>query len=315
MEFTPMRLLCFVVLLAAWSELYRPREVAKAADTKVAELIGIAPTVRSSDRGRHCIKLLSTTTASSYGQLSFLAMYQAPDRFFLCIADGHDGTPIVYLCDNHLLAYNAIEGRLLYLSNARFDYAFGMKSGIFSQTCEVMKSGEPSKILVDVRSLYERKAKRDDLTENNGGGFRLSRTLGDGKSFVAIIDPSRRCPFTRLELSEAGSEVPLLLVRELSVDEDVRDPWPLFPPKSRWAGLLAIEDLSIDTLPNNLAISEFMQRCLCARAAVAKESLREAYQLHFGGQTDWSKVELIDREMSREIRRVLGTPIKPESGK
>ena len=88
-------------------------------------------------------------TAPRISQLAFLAAYEAPDRFFLCISDGGDGTPLAYLCDNKLVMYNAADVDLVYFPNASFTYVLSLEDGDFCHRCDVCGFEGPSNILVD----------------------------------------------------------------------------------------------------------------------------------------------------------------------
>jgi len=294
-----------IVLLTAWAWLCPSVTVAYSDGPSIPELIRLAPRVNSGDASYRSIRVSGKINESGFAHLGFLARYQAPDRYALSLTDETDGTPVIYLSDNKLLMYNAVDGDLLYLSRARFDYSLYFEKGRFLQRFLVANSDESSHVLVDVKSLCDREVIGESVVRADRGTVRITRTHDGGNTLVAWVDPSRRCPFQRIELRVGGVNDPYLLIQDLSVNEDVRQSWPAFPHKDRLAGKVKLVDLSRETMFNNLAVSAFMTRSCYARPAIQNKELREMYENRYGVRVDWEKVEEEDHRISRAIREVL----------
>ena len=307
-----MRRFCICLALGTTVALCPTRSVGGPDDPTVEEIIRLAPSVSSADKRNRRIKVVSSMSAPRISQLLFLAAYQAPDRFFLCIADGRDGTPLAYLCDNQLVMYNAVDGDVLYFMKASFCYVLRLEDSDFRHRCNLFRFDGPCSIIVDVKSLYARAHKRDELGHAKPGAFRLTRTWEDGLFLIALVDPSRRSPFMRIEYSDIEIDAPIYVVRELYIDDEVRGPWPVFPPFSRFAAKLTLKNFNSNELPADHDVLRFMQKCLFARQAIGSKELRQLYELEFGAKVDWRKAEGNDLKVSRAIREVLGTPIKVE---
>jgi hypothetical protein len=262
-----MRKYCLSAFLVAGAGVLAPHDAASAADPTATDLIRLAPAVSSADRQARRIKVASSVTSSEHWRLLFLARYDYPDHFFLCIADGRDGTPLAYFSENRLFMYNAVDSEVMYFQEAKFDYTLQGADGGLDNRCSVTGSAGGSNILVDLKSLYGQAAKHDDLVHSSTRTFRLTRTFGEGESLVALVDPSRRCPFAHLELCDTEKELPPFVLHELSIDGDVRDPRPVPPSERAFVGKLRITSFNEKT-PDGLAVPGFMQRCLVARQAV-----------------------------------------------
>jgi hypothetical protein len=298
-----------ISFLTAWMVLYSSPSITKAADPSAEELIRLAPTLKSGDGKYSSIEISGYVDGESFMRFDFHVRHRAPDRYALYLADGSDNTPVIYFDNGKLLMYNAVEGAVLYLSNASFNYTFCFEEAKFSHRFAVSRSDEPCSILFDVKSLYDREGMEDTVTRADDGMFRLTRKLMGGKSLVALVDPSRRCPFRQIAVLKVDSDKPFILVRELSVNEDVHGAWPVFPPKDVLAEKVALKDWSSDAQFGGLAVSEFMARSLLARPAIRDKEAREYYERRFGAPKDWSHVEGNDRRISQSIRELIGTPI------
>lgn len=297
-----------ISFLTVWSMSYGSVLPTNGADPTAEELIRLAPTVKSGDPKYSKVEISTYVDGGDRMQQVFRVQYRSPDRYSLCIADGRDNTPIIYVSDNQLLMYCAVDGLVLYLSNVSFSYAFRLEGGEFSQSYRI-RPGGASSVLFDVKSLYDREGIGDVVARAEGGAFRLTRKLAGGKSFSALVDPSRRCPFSQIALMKIGSDEPFLLVRELSVNEDVRGAWPAFPPKDRLAGRVGLKDLSNDAEFRDFDVVESSVKGLLGRPAIRNKEAREAYEERFGVRKDWNKIEESDRRLSRSVRELIGTPI------
>ena len=81
---------------------------------------------------------------------------------------------------------------------------------------------------MDVKSLYNRRGASDHVERADGSSIRLCRTLEKGLSLIAIVEPSRACPFRQLEIARIGAVKSPYIIRELSADADVRTSPPVF---------------------------------------------------------------------------------------
>jgi hypothetical protein len=301
-----------VLLLTVSVILYRSVPVTMAAEPSPEELIGLAPTVKSEDRRYSSIDISGYVDGGNSLQEVFWIQYRSPDRYSLYVADGSDNTPIIYFNNHRLFMYNAVDGAVLYLANASFTYKFLFEKGRFSHRIRVARSDDPCDILFDVKSLYDRQGAGDVVARARGGTFRLSRKLEGGKSFSALVDPSRRCPFKEIALLKADSNEPFLVVHELSVNEDVDGIWPAFPSKDLLVGKVDLRDWSSGTQFEDLAVAEFIAKCMLARPAIGKKEARESYEKRFGVKDDWDRVRERDRRVSRSVRELIKAPINIE---
>lgn len=115
---------------------------------------------------------------------------------------------------------------------------------------------------------------------------------------MAAVDPSRRCPFTRFEFSEVGSDIPAFVVRKLSVDDDAGEPWPAFPLIKEFIGKVTLTDLGGSKNAFHPNVPVLMQKCFVARQAIANKEIRHLYESNFGAEVDWKHAESSDLKLA-----------------
>jgi hypothetical protein len=305
MEVLSMPTYVTIAVLTAWAALGTSLSIAMAADPSAEALITLAPIVRSDDAKYNRIDIEGYMNGDEFMLQVFRVRYRAPDQYSLYLIDGVDNTPIVYLNNNQLIIYNAIDGSVMYLSRARFDYSFRFEEGKFNHRFQLARSTEQSRILLDVKSLYDRHGVGDSVARSGGGMFRVTRKLEGGKSFVAFIDPSRQCPFSQVALMKIGTDDPFIHIREILVNGDARAAWPNFPTKDLLAGKVDLKDRTSSEQHGVLSVMEYMDRSLLARPAIRNESIRETFEQRHGVKVDWKKAEGNDRRTSRTIREIM----------
>jgi hypothetical protein len=237
-------------------------------------------------------------------------MYRDPDQYACCFVDRADGTPFIEFVNKQMIVYNAADSACAYMSDARFQFLLFVKEDKFSFKWGFLRSEKPYNILVDVRSLYNQKGIRDDVALIGDGTFRLTRTMEKGLSLVALIDPSLSCPFKQIQVSEVESSEPVLLIRELAVNDQVREFWPVFPAKARLADKVKLVDGSkVGSVESNDSL-QFVEKSFAARLAIRDKTWRDTYEKRYRVQVDWDKVEAQDRKISRAIRELLPDTLK-----
>jgi hypothetical protein len=274
-------------------------------------LVHLAPVITSEDIQCRSISLAGHATEDAIGPIAFRAGYGVDKNCSLELVDTTDGTPIVRLVNNQLLVYNAIENSILYCANAGFSFRLGNVGGNVSQKIGVMWSDEPSKILVDVKSLFSCKAARDSVTSAGPGVYRVSREFEDGKSFFAVVDESRNCPVTHFSVARKNDKAPRLVVDELTVNESIRGQLPQFPSMNRFTGRVRRTDWAKDSPADNEFAIRFFTISLLSRPALRDSSLRQEFEALVGIKIDWVEAANRDRHTSLIIRDVLGIAPKP----
>ena len=203
----------FFAAVALCVLLYSSPAMALDADLSAEQLIRLAPTIECPAGLYRNAEIGGYMDGSNSLSFVFRVRYQAPDNFALYIADSSDGTPLVVYNNKQLFVYDATVGALLYLSDASFRYTFHFAEGTFIHKFFFGRSTEPCKILVDLKSLYDRQSDGDVVARVDDGKFRLTRRLPEGMSFVSLVDPSRRCPFMQIALMKVGLDEPFILLR------------------------------------------------------------------------------------------------------
>jgi hypothetical protein len=296
-------------LLAACLYQCSPASSAESAQPPAVEVIKLAPTVASSDGKHRRIKIRGYWKERGVFDHTFLVLYQAPDRFAFCLADAADGTPIALVVNNRLFMYSALDGALLFVSSARFDYAFTMAEGKYSHGFWIERSNpsKPSTVLVDARSLLNGDSTRQLVTRGEGGTLRLTCETRRGSMLLAVVDRSRLCPFVQLGVLADGAREPRLLIQELLIDGDVSDSWPSLPSTESLATKIQLRDLSREGLFEKVSFMWLANRALWSRLGLRQMEAREYYEDSFRTRVDWRKVEARDRKISPVVRELLGS--------
>jgi hypothetical protein len=237
------------------------------------------------------------------GTTSFRVRYSARDGFCLLFVDESDDTPIMYLNNKQLVIYNAVDGAVVYLSNATFAYTLRCEDGKLNQIVSISKSG-PSTILINVESLFNTSAEAVGITTVGEFTIRLTRRLADGRSILAVVDRSEKPRIRRIDVPETGASNPPVLSCALSDDDSKRD-WPVLPSKDALGHKLPLQDWTNDVFLETSALSGFMSRALLARPAIRNKRLRASYECEYGVGIDWRRVEANDRRISCALRESI----------
>ena len=295
----PVRLFRALTTLALWAWCGSWPDAVGAAPPTSDGLVRLAPVVSSADKLTRRIRVVSRMVHEDFGPLFFAAMYQAPDRCFLCVADGFDGIPILYLSERNLFMYEPVEGVALHCSATSFAYSICLTGEGGSNGWYVLHPSDRSSILVDVRSFYDRSATGDEVLPLGGAQISPDANVGRQRNIRSgILDLSRRCPYTRFEVSKVGAEASMIDVRDLGVDEDVDGPWPAFPSRQRLSAKFTVKDLTEGIRSDEFAARFAVYKCLWCRFALRQHRLRPDYEREVGAKVDWGEVERRYNSMS-----------------
>jgi hypothetical protein len=231
--------------------------------------------------------------------------YRGPNRYCLTMVDTTDGTPIWYLADEQLMLYDVVAGSVLYIPETRFEFRFGCKDGSAVTELSLERSAEPSKILIDVDSLFGPEIEGVSAVPGERGTTRLTRRLPRGKSLRGVINRSRPASFEQITLWEIGTPERRLVECRFSVNDKVGEGSHTFPQKDVLARKLPIKDWSKKELFDETTFLKFLSRSGHARPALADRELRRKFEDDFGGPVDWEQLAENDRRISHAIRQLL----------
>lgn len=305
---------CVGLLVVCSMRLYASYSVAVAGEAKSIELAGQSPILDSGDGKHHRIKVCGYMKLSDFSDVTFVARYHAPNRFMLCFADAKNYTPLVYINEGKMIIYNAIQKNLLYLSQAKFDFSFRFSEGRFRFKYAFDKSARRSNIFVDFKSVFAVQAEKNEVAREDEKTFQLTRATQLGQTVVAVVDSTRRCPFKNLKVTSRGETEPGIVIRELSVDDDVNEPWSPFPLRDRFIDKLPIKDLSQDDPFVNLEVQSIFESFFVGYVAIREKSLRDSFENNYHDQIVWDEVERAYTRVSGVIREVFGSAIDVEKG-
>ena len=252
--------------------------------------------------------------ADEYGQLCFFALYRAPNQFFYCITDGKEGTPLLYMCDRRIFMFSRIDREIYFISKAACELTFASREGRLPFEFGLLGPGEPSKIMMDMKPVFGRALNGDEARPAGMGRYRLTRkVLKDGTLATALVDPSRKCPFTEIELSEVGDKLLPTVQFQVAVDEDVPDPIPAFPEISTVSKKLPVKDLSGDFLAGGRGSIDAYVRCLMGHAAVRNMKARAAYESTSTRVRTGTRLSQPTRRYRAPFARLRGRTCRPRA--
>jgi len=277
-----------------------------AGEPSPAQLIALAPAIRSSEGKYKNVDLQGFLDDGRGSRLTFRARYLAPDHHSLILIYASDNTPAALYCDGEMMIYNPIDNYALYSNNASSNVLLAVEGASLKCSLDIVKSGRPnSNLQIDLQSLYRGTAKNDTVTKAGAGNYLLSKITERGNSLISYIDKSRICPFARVEFTPKGAEAPSVCLQEILVDEDVHAPWVTFPPKSRLEGTITLLDRSRDGLLENLSSVVFITMTCHARQAIHDIEYRQEFENNYHRRIDWRGVEANDREALRKLKMIL----------
>jgi hypothetical protein len=275
------------------------------------ELRRLAQTIDSADGSHQSIYMSGQAKIDGALEVKFEARYREPDRFSFCVSDPSTKSPIICQVDHQLLVYNPVEGSLIYLSNASFRCRLCVDTGRLVLFLGAFKSDDPSKIFFDVSSLFGHGAAKSEVRAVGPKDFALVETRATGLIVEAHVDPSRRCPFKSVEITEMSAAQPCIKVDELSVDGDAPSgPWTIFPSKEHLAFALPIKDFSDSAVFGDAEVANAITKSYFAAAALRSKSLslRKDYEKRFRVRVSWDTAESNDRVISSLIVQEAASP-------
>ena len=257
---------------------------ARSAERSATELIAMAPVV-TNQNGQHGKILIGASIKEvEMGELGVRIFWDADGRRVFSVLDETDKTPIMYLVDTQAIIYNALNASVLYLSDASFNFRLRCKEGKFAYGFGLGQGAERCDISVDVRSFYNWSGISDQIEKIAKGQYRFIRKYEKDRSFAAIVDTQRRCPYEQLYLVSGKPDVSPLVVRKLAVDSDVHFQTPAFPKKEIIAKSCNLLDAELDPEPQFFNLEQFMLEAMFARPAIRNKELRRDFEGRHGSR-------------------------------
>jgi hypothetical protein len=286
--------------------------MARAGEPSAADLIKLAPVIDSSDRALRSIEVRGSIKGDST-HLRFRAIYRAPDQHALLLADASDGTPLVFVAERRMLIYDPVRPAVLRMEHARstlilrskgdaprLNYSFGAST----------HDGEPSELVLDLRSICGLPAVEERVVEDANGGYRLFRTDAEGVTTACSIDPRRKTPCASLKVFPKGHLEPSVFIDRIEVDGALRDEDFRFPETARLAGKIAVKDWPGDGVWDALGEVPSMIRAYEARLGANHPGMRKSVRFAALKGIRWDQVRENDRKFSAVMKEILPQPLE-----
>jgi hypothetical protein len=279
--------------------------VATADDEVSAQnLIRLAPVIDTTNGAHRSVRIEGVVRFGI--ELRFRALYRAPDQHALFFEDGGDGTPLFLASNGQLIVYDPVNAAALLDTNDHVTFSIGCKHrrldwnfGFNSQ------KDKPSKIDINVASLYSTADRADSAAAVDGHRYRLISHLSDGPSMLAMVDLARPCPFTRIDLVTDQDDQPWLTLDTIAVDEELGDEWFAMPDKARLSERVAVHDLSGTGFFKEVTGAALVMRAIYARIGANDPEIRETIKYPGLIGIDWAQVQQHDREFSQAFREAI----------
>lgn len=238
--------------------------------------------------------------------LNFRVQYRAPGDFALRVLDGVDGTPLFFTAGRRTLTYDPVIPAAIYSKDAMVFYRFeaGDESVVHEFRTNLDEPDRAGEIVLDLRSLFDIPAVDCEVAEIGDRTYRLSRKLDNGNSFVAHVNPSRPCPYTRVEVIAPDSQTPVLCLEKIIVDEAPGDDQFRFPTVERIAAILTVLDTSTPSAKQFDSFS-MISRASWARTALRSPKRRAEFDSTYPAAIDWAQVTENDKKCSKAMADLL----------
>jgi tetratricopeptide (TPR) repeat protein len=305
-----MRKDCIISRMIAATFLLAGPIAALAQEPKFEDLIKLAPVITSGEgKYRRIDFSISNQVDDDVNRLCRI-QYEAPGRFALRIIDPSDATPILFLCDQQLMVYDAVAGVVLYCDSGSFELTWRSGGATIDVRSGSSLAAKPCSVVLDVKSLYDRKGIGDELARLGERIYCIRRKLDGSGSFAALVDCSRKCPFRECTWKGASSTQPNLTV-QISIDDDVREALPRFPTLERLEAALKVIDCSAALESSGTAVQALIDRALVARMAIRSKDARRMYEATWGARIDWATIRIVDERNARALREGIGDSSAP----
>ncbi len=307
-----------------------PTPVVAAEDLSAQQLIELAPVITETNPQYRSIEISGSFRLARDADMGFRLLYRAPNRYVLACFSSHDGVPFMYISQKKLLIYEPVTPTVTLHKTGPVVFHFsGEGKGLTfacgslendAQEAEPAKDGDPhQRVLLDLKSLFGGEFVSSDAVKLSNGRYRLTQTSQKGNRLVAVIDPTKPCPYSRawLEMAQAGNTS--LVLDSIQVNHEIDDASLAFPDLAPLAQALQapiFQDLS-DKKGMELVIGMTqMYRGGLARLAIHHESMRDIRRYPFMAGIDWQRTKQNDVHISAILQKAIGVtppqPITPE---
>lgn len=284
-----------------------------AREPTAAELIALAPVIRSSDEKVRSIEVAGYSRADGKILVTFRALYRAPDRFAMIVRDGQDGTPISIHVDKKVMVYDPVRPELLIRSHARgyrilrsvdgkYEDSWGSSWGSSNSV------PQPSRIEIDLKSVFTDLSVDDapleeTVTKEAEGVYVLTRR--DDKVYKRLrVDRRGATPVVTYEKASSPGGPPTSGIDRMVVNGVLNDSEFAFPSLHALAGMLDIREVE-DGFFSEGDLMNTMARTYYVRQKLHEPPAQRGVIGPMLAGVRWSRVEENDERLAEQIRTLV----------
>lgn len=262
--------LCGLALLA------RP---ATAGEPTAADLIAMAPLIRSDDKAIRTIELAGHVRHEGKLSYTFRALYKAPNRFAFVAFGGADGIPIYLVAGREMFVYEPVRPELVAFHDVAGFCTIGVEDGKHDLSTGVRFVGhKPETIEVDLKPFFlplprEKHPGEARVVKTGERQYTLLRR-GEGVYYRSRIDLSRPSPFTTFEAAPSPTAEPTYGLDTIVVNGDLDDSAFRPPALGRLPDGLKVHEIRGDSLLSEADGASLMMRAFHVRSDLHEPRLK-----------------------------------------
>jgi outer membrane lipoprotein-sorting protein len=282
---------------------------ATAGTPSAADLIAMAPVIRSSDEEVRSIEVAGY--ARDHGKIirTFRALYRTPDRFVFIVRDGQDGIPISIAVDKKVLMYDPVRPEILVQPHASSYRTLKVEGGEYHDTWGFTTSGrKPCRIEIDLKSVFTAPSKdgtpvQETVTKEGEGVHVLTRK--DDKTYRRLrVDRRGPTPVIRYETASSPGGPPTYGIDRMIVNGALDDSEFTFPPLDKLAGSLKVRDVK-DGLFSEADAMNVLMRIYYVRQKLHEPKSDRGVITPLLAGVHWSRVEENDERYAKLVRALI----------
>jgi hypothetical protein len=279
---------------------------APATQAAAQRLINLAPRLSNADPATRSFDTLVTLGPDLLG-LSIRAIYQAPDRYACYVFDPSDGTPIVVVADNKLLAYDPADGVLLWGNNASakltLEFAEKKLNLDFDYNAHEKPPAKSCNFVIDIKSLAQAPAE-SQVRPGPGRTSVLRRISKRGTIMQFLIDVDASPPVQQVRMMSPDGRI-ALAIDPVRLNQAIDPRLFSMPSRKSLEKDFVVKDVPGEGIFAQLKGAKSQLQALMIPLAQKDAELRAKIDKAMPHLIDWAQVAKNDKIMAPKLRTLF----------
>ena len=263
-------------------------------------------------------------------KLRFRVLGKQPNHLAMWIMDPIDGTPVMVGIGDKATLYDPLASEMLVAHPIRsafrldvqedhenldkqgkptnqLNFGFGVHS-LKDEGEDKEDEQATGRIVIDIASIYGFLPRPLELKQELDR-YMLSGQTDAGNQVVAVVDPDRKQgAFSRLELYQANSKNPFMVLDEISINQPIQDERFVFPVDRLKKSGIPAKEIKTEKIINGLLSIKRMMMAIMTRMVIIGEGqigLKRRIEAMSSKPIDWDQVRENDAKYSPALKKIF----------